>query len=449
MTPSTADTQWADITDWRDELAPYYDLAERMLGVTEASADTPADLVLRDVAAAMGVEDTFRATPIGVFMGEPGVAVSDPFFDGVGPDRVGCLQCGACMTGCRHGAKNSVDLNYLYLAEQAGAEIFPSHEVVDLQRTTGGFLVTTDRPGSWTRRHRRSFTADQVILSAGALGTTSLLLKLQAAGRLPGISPHVGHTVRTNSEAIIGATSRSVGTDYSQGVAITSSIHTRSDTHIEPVRYGKGSNAIGLLATVMVDGGGRIPRQLRFVVAVVRHPVQFIRSLSVRRWSERTVILLVMQSADNAIRLRLRRKRVGSEHDQGNAPPTYIPDGNRAARLAAERMAGDPGSSLNEVLFDTPTTAHLIGGACVGSDIESGVVDAYHRAFGEPGLHVVDGSSIGANLGVNPALSITALAERALSFWPNVGDADARPPLGSRYERVAPIRPKSPIGPQP
>ena len=444
-----ADPQWADITDWRDELARYYDLAERMLGVTEASADTPADRVLRQVATEMGVQETFRPTPIGVFKGEPGVTVADPFFGGAGPARSGCRECGACMTGCRHGAKNSIDLNYLYLAEVAGAQVFPSHQVVDLERRSEGFAVVTDRPGSWTTRHRRVFTADEVVLSAGALGTTSLLLELSAAGRLPGLSKQIGHTVRTNSEAIIGATSRRLGIDYSQGVAITSSIHTQSDTHIEPVRYGKGSNAMGLLATVMVDGGGRVPRPVRFLLTVLRHPRQFLQSLSVRRWSERTVMLLVMQSAENAIRLRLRGKRIRSDHEEGKAPPTYIPDGNRAARLAAKQMGGIPGSSLNEVLFDTPTSAHLLGGACVGPDAARGVIDAYHRVFGEPGLHVVDGSAVGANPGVNPSLSITALAERAMAFWPNHGDPDIRPPLGGRYQRIQPVPAKAPVAPQP
>ena len=438
------DPQWANITDWRQELAPFYDVAEQMLGLTEAEADTPSDQVLRDLAVRMGVEETFRPTPVGVFLGEPGVEVADPFFGGAGPDRSGCLRCGACMTGCRHGAKNSIDLNYLYLAERSGAQVLAMHQMVDLERLESGFRVTTDRPGAWRHRHRQTFTADQVVFSAGSLGTTSLLLLLAETGRLPGLSSQVGHTVRTNSEAILGATARTTDTDYSQGVAITSSIHTRADTHIEAVRYGKGSNAMGLLATVMVDGDGRIPRQLRFLLTVVRHPIRFLQSLSVRRWSERTVILLVMQSANNKIRLRLRGKRVVSQHDDGEAPPTYIPEGNQAARIAADLMDGSPGSALNEVLFDTPTTAHLLGGACIGADPDHGVIDGYHRIHGEPGLHVIDGAAVGANLGVNPSLSITALAERAISMWPNAGDADPRPSLGGAYRRVAAVPPTAP-----
>ncbi len=441
------DQQWADMTDWKTELEPHFTRAERMLGVVAAEADTPADDVLRHVAHEMGVGETFTSTPVGVFLGEAGVTVADPYFGGAGPDRTGCLRCGACMTGCRHGAKNSIDLNYLYLAERAGVEILAEHEAVDVLRTSTGFSVVTDRPGAWSRRHRRTIAAGQVVFAAGALGTTRLLLNLRAAGRLPEISPMVGHTVRTNSEAVIGSSALGRDVDYSQGVAITSSIHTPDGTHIESVRYGRGSGLMGLLATVMVDGGGRVPRQLRFLVTVARHPVTFLRSLSVRQWAERTVILLVMQSADNRIRLRLRRGRLVSDHDDGTAPPSFIPAGNRAARIAARYMDGIPGSALNEVLFDTPTTAHILGGACVGADPTAGVIDGYHRVFGEPGLHVVDGAAVGANLGVNPSLSITAMAERAMSMWPNAGEADPRPALGAPYRPVAAVPPRRPLTP--
>lgn len=438
------DPQWAGITDWKDELAPHYDTAERMLGVTSARTDNPSDQVLLRIARRMGVEETFQPTPVGVFQGTPGVEVDDPYFGGAGPRRTGCLACGSCMTGCPHGAKNSIDRNYLYLAEAGGATVFPEHEVTDVERRQGGFAVTASRPGIGRSRRTTRFTATEVVFAAGALGTTRLLLRLQASGRLPSVSDRLGHVVRTNSEAIIGATRLGDSPDFSKGVAIASSIHTRGDTHIEAVRYGKGSNSLGLLATVMVDGGGRIPRQLRFLLTIARHPIAFIRSLSVRRWAERTVILLVMQSRDNRIRLGLRGRRVVSDLDGGTPPPTYIPDGNRAARLVAEEIGGLAGSALNEVLFDTPTTAHLIGGACVGADPATGVVDPYHRLFGEPGLHVVDGAAVGANLGVNPSLSITAMAERAMSLWPNRGEDDPRPPLGSAYIRLAPVAPRHP-----
>lgn len=439
------DRQWVDITDWRSELEPYYELARRMLGAVEAESDTPADGVLRRVASHLGVEDTFRPTPVGVLLDEPGREVDDPFFGGAGPRRQGCLRCGGCMTGCRYNAKNSLDKNYLYLAEESGARVFPEHEVVDIRPQGDGYLVTTQRPGAWIRRRRRTFGADQVILAAGALGTTRLLLRLKASGSLGDLSDQVGATFRTNSEALVGATAATTEVDYSRGVAITSSIHPSPDTHIEVCRYGKGSNAMGLLGTVLVDGGGRAPRQLRFLATVIANPVTFLRSLSVRRWSERTVILLVMQSIDNRLRLRWKRGRLVSEHDHATRPPTYIPAANEAARVAASHMGGAPGSAINEVLADTPTTAHVLGGAVIGSSPADGAIDPYHRVFGYPGLHVVDGAAVPANLGVNPSLTITAMAERAMAMWPNREEPDRRPLAG--YRQIAPIPPHWPSVP--
>lgn len=443
------DPQWADITDWRAELRPYYAIAKRMLGAAEHAAGTPADDVLLEVARHFGVEDTFRAVPVGVYLGEPGEVVPDPYFGGAGPARAGCIGCGGCMVGCRFHAKNTLDHNYLYLAEGLGAVVHAGHEVYDLQRLPGGgFTVHTRRPGARLRKRLRSFTAEEVIFAAGALGTLRLLLTLRERGRIPGASDRLGHEVRTNSEALLGATAKDTTVDYSEGVAITSQIRPDPQTHIQPVRYPKGSNAMGLLGTVLTDGGGRVPRQARFLWNVARHPVQFLRSLSVRRWSERTVILLVMQSLDNSIRVfaerRGRRTKLRSAPDRGKPNPTYIPLANHAARVAARAMGGFPGSALNEVLLDRPTTAHLLGGSCIGATPEQGVVDAYHRVFGEPGLHVVDGGAVGANLGANPSLTITAMAERAMSMWPNKGEADQRPRPGDGYRPVPPVRPRQP-----
>jgi cholesterol oxidase len=335
------------------------------------------------------------------------------------------------MVGCRHDAKNTLDRNYLYLAERAGAVVLPEREAVRVRAVGGGFAVETERPGGWTRRRQEVFRADQVVLSAGVLGTLRLLGRSGLGG------PRVGQSVRTNSEAIVGASARRTGVDYSAGVAITSAFRPRPDTEIQPVRYPPGSNLLGLLGTILVDGGGRVPRQVRFVAQAARRPLRFARSLSVRRWSERTIVLLVMQSVDNALRVRWTGRRLVSRREDGaKAPPSYIPEANQAARLAAELIGGDPGSSLNEVLLDVPTTAHILGGACIGASPEHGVVDAYHRVFAVPGLHVVDGSAVSANPGTNPALTIVAQAERALAFWPNRGDPDPRPPLGDRYRPV-------------
>jgi len=447
------DEQWSRITDWKTELSPFYDQAKRMLGATPHPTTTPADEVMKQIAVHFSVEDTYQATPVGVYYGDAGVTAEDPFFGGAGPERVGCIGCGGCMVGCRYNAKNTLDRNYLYLAEQGGTEVHPDTEVIDVTPVTGGgFEVETKRPGAWLRKRATTFSADHVVFSAGALGTTRLLLKLRGTGSLPRLSPRVGHIVRTNSEAILGATSRNLDVDYSEGVAITSSIHPEPHTHIEPVRYPKGSNAMGLLATILVDGGGRVPRQLRFLGKVLLHPMGFLRSLSVHRWSERSILLLVMQSLDNKIRVSLKKgilgTRLTSRQDSDTPNPSYIPVANEAARVAADVMDGFPGSSINEVLLDVPTTAHIIGGACVGADRNTGVVDPYHRVFGHPGLHVSDGSAIPGNLGVNPALTITAMAERAMAHWPNKGEADPRPPLADPYQSIAPVAPIKPAVPQ-
>jgi len=442
------DPQWGHLTDWRAELAPHYARAKRMLGVHEVVADTPADDVMRAVAERMGVADTFSATQVGVYFGEPGRRVPDPYFGGEGPERTGCIECGGCMVGCRHGAKNTLDRNYLYLAERRGATVYPEHEVIDLVADpNGGYVVTTARPG-WTSP-RRTFTADQVVLSAGVLGTLKLLLRLRDEGRLTGLSERLGQVVRTNSEAIVIAVSGSTDVDYSSGVAITSSFYPDEHTHIEPVRYPPGSNAMGLLTTLLVDGGGRIPRQVRFAGLIARHPVAFLRSLSVRHWSERSVIVLAMQSTDNSLSIVRRGRHLTTRRGHGEPNPTYLPTANRAARLAAEEIGGQPQGSIFEALLDVPTTAHIIGGCCIGDSPDTGVIDPYHRVYGAPGLHVADGSAVSANLGVNPSLTITAMTERAISFWPNRDEADPRPPLGSGYTRseaIPPVAPAVPAG---
>jgi cholesterol oxidase len=423
--PFFADPRWAGITDWAAELDPFYELASRMLGVVEQPTMTPADVVIKQVAEEMGVGSTFRRTPVGVFFGEPGRTVPDPYFGGAGPARTGCIECGNCMIGCRVGAKNRLDLNYLWLAERAGAVIHPDTTVTGLRPEADGWLVTSDTG---------VFRAGQVVLAAGALGTQRLLHAMKYTGVLPGLSPRLGSLTRTNSEALLGATTvRVPERAFSEGVAITSSFHPNPDTHVEPVRYGPGSNAMGLLSTLLVDGGGRLPRPIRFLGQALRHPGRLLRSLSVRRWSERTVIALVMQSLDNSLTVRRTRTgRLTAGPGHGPVNPSWIPIGHDAVRRIATLIGGFPGGSAGDV-FNIPMTAHILGGATIGATAEDGVVDAYHRVFGYPGLHVVDGSVVPANLGVNPALTITALAERAMSGWPANGSADPRPPLGDPY----------------
>ncbi|MGW4157101.1 FAD-dependent oxidoreductase [Micromonospora chersina] len=449
-----ADPQWRDITDWRDELARHYDQAKRMLGVTTYPIVTGADRAMRAVAERMGVGHTFHATPVGVHIGRPGERVPDPYFGGVGPDRTGCSHCGSCMTGCRHGAKNTLVKNYLWLAERLGAQVHPLTTVTAVRPAAdGGYEVHTERTGAWVRKRRQVIHAGQVVFAAGALGTQRLLHEMKATGALPHLSPRLGELTRTNSEAILGASvgpaqARRRGLDFTEGVAITSSFHPDPQTHIEPVRYGKGSNAMGLLQSLLVDGGPH--RVRRWLGSIVRQPALAARMLSVRGWSERTVIALVMQSADNSLTTSYRRGRFGrrlvSGPGHGAPNPTWIPAGNEAVRLLAEEIDGTPGGAVTEP-FNIPMTAHILGGAVIGKDPERGVVDPYHRVHGHPGLHVVDGAAVSANLGVNPSLTITAQAERAMSFWPNKGEEDPRPPLGAPYRRLAPVAPKQPAVP--
>jgi len=456
------DRQWAHITDWRAELAPYYDQAERMLGVVPNPTMTPADEVMKQVADEMGVGQTFRMAPVGVFFGEhgrkePGVEVSDPFFGGVGPPRRGCLEVGECMTGCRHNAKNTLVKNYLYLAEKGGATVHPETTAVAVRPLgDGGYAVDTVRTGAWrTAPTARSFTAGQVVFAGGTWGTQQLLHAMKATGMLPGISDRLGVLTRTNSEALGGALTKLTNRkkhDFTRGIAITSSIHPNDYTHIEPVRYGKGSNAMGLLSTVMTDGGGPMPRWAKWVAQVARHPGQ-VASLygGINHWSERAVIGLTMQSLDNSITVQRRRTRLGrskltSTPGHGVPSPTWIPVANEAMRRLAAAIGGFPLNSVGEMV-DVPMTAHLLGGCVIGDAPDNGVIDPYHRMFGHPGLHVVDGAAVSANLGVNPALTITAQAERAMAFWPNKGERDLRPPLGAGYHHVVPVAPGMPVVP--
>jgi cholesterol oxidase len=443
-----ADKQWAHITDWEAELAPHYDQASRMFGVVANPTITPADEVMQKVAADMGVADSFHPTPVGVFFGTPGAEVPDPFFGGAGPRRTGCTECGSCMTGCRVGAKNTLVKNYLYLAEQRGAKVLPLTTVTAVRPFDGGFAVDLRRTGG---RARARVTAGQVVLAAGTWGTQRLLHDMKDRGVLPRLSPRLGELTRTNSEAIIGAGRPSVdpARDFSRGVAITSSIHPDETTHIEPVRYGKGSNAMGLLQTIATDGAASAPRWLQAVRFMLRHPVQTGQLLRTHRWSERTVILLVMQSLDNSITTYTKkglfgRRRYTSKQGHGEPNPAFIAAGHEANQLAARHIDGIAGGTWGEI-FNIPLTAHFIGGCAIGSSADDGVIDPYHRVHGYPGLSVVDGSAISANLGVNPSLTITAQAERAFSFWPNKGEADPRPASG--YERLTPVPPRDPAVP--
>lgn len=448
------DRQWAHITDWKRELAPHYDQASRMLGVVTNPTVTPSDEVMRNVAANMGVAETYHPASVGVYFGPPGQSVNDPYFGGAGPTRTGCTQCGSCMTGCRVGAKNTLTKNYLYLAEQGGARIMPLTTVTGLRtRGDGSFEVDVRKTATTAPRFRTTLTAGQVVLAAGTWGTQNLLHRARDSGALPRLSPRLGELTRTNSEAIIGAGRARVdpANDFSTGVAITSSIHPDDATHIEPVRYGKGSNAMSLLQTVPTDGGSAVPRWRQALRFLLRHPVRTTQLFNSYRWSERTLILLVMQSLDNSITTYTKRGRFGrrqytSRTGHGEPSPTFIPAGHEANLRVADHIGAQAGGTWGEI-FNIPLTAHFIGGAPIATDETCGVIDPYHRVFNYPGLSIVDGTAITANLGVNPSLTITAQAERAFSLWPNKGDVDPRPTQEEPYRRVDPVDPYKPAVP--
>lgn len=458
--PFFEDSQWAGITDWERELTPYYEQAKKMLGVVTNPTITPSDEVMREVAEDMGVGDTFVRTPVGVFFGAktggegaPGETVADPYFGGAGPRRTACTECGECMTGCRHNAKNTLVKNYLHLAEKLGATILDRTTVRELHpRADGSWDIAVERTGSWVRKGRRIITADQVIVAAGAWGTQNLLHRQLSDGHLPRMSRRLGQLTRTNSEAIVGAMRPKVDPDrdFSEGVAITSSFFPEPHTHIEPVRYGKGSNAIALLQTLMTDGGPGGPRWWKLIRDLAADPKLGLQLLNLRKWSQRTVISLVMQNSESSLTTFLRKygpvRLLSSKQGEGEPNPTWIPAGNDATRRVAEKIGGVAGGTWGEI-FNIPLTAHFIGGAPISASPEEGVIDPYNRVWGHPTLHITDGSAMPANPGVNPALSITAISERAMALWPNKGEDDVRPAQGEGYRDIAPVAPKTPAVP--
>lgn len=422
---------WRELADWRAELAPHYATAKKMLGVTPNAHLTFVDEKLKEVATEMGRADTFKSVDVGVFFGKPGEegkTVPDPYFGGKGPERAGCNSCGGCMVGCRFNAKNTLDKNYLYFAEKNGAEIIPEAQVVDVRPINGGdgstgYEVELKSSTAWFGGARRTLRAKGVVLSAGVLGTVNLLLKCRDTTRsLPRLSSRLGFDIRTNSEALIGVTTRKVDHDLSRGIAITSGFYADNVTHIEPVRYSRGSSFMRLLAAPMADAGNRITRPLKLLLTAIVNPLDTLRLLTRTRWAETTVILLVMQTLDNKMRFKLGRnlftffrKRMTTQVDRDQRVPSYIAIGHTVARALAKKIDGIPQSAVNEVLLQIPTTAHILGGCGIGPDENSGVIDPEHRVFGYQNLYVCDGSVIPANLGVNPSLTITAMTERAMS----------------------------------
>ena len=418
---------WVGLEDWESVLAPHFAEAERMLGVQQNPFFSAADLMVKRSAERMGFGDTFRMAPLGVKFaadGEaPGQDVGDPYFAGAGPARRNCINCGECMTGCRHGAKNTLVKNYLYLAEKAGAVVWPLTQVEVIKDLADGWfeleLKRTSRAGD---KRPKAIFAPQVIVAAGALGSAKLLQRSRAAGYLSGMSDKLGHLSRTNSESLLGVVARTDDYDYSQGAAITSSVFPTEDTHIEPVRYGRGSNFMALLQSVMASGPkGQAPSPMRLVSESLKHLIRLPGLYNLRNWSERALILLVMQARDNSLTTYLKRgvfgSKLTSKQGYGEENPAWVAKGHEVARDLAKDMDGTAAAVIGEP-FGIPLTAHFLGGCVIAGDASGGVVDRHLRVFGVEGLHIFDGSTLSANPGVNPSLTIAAQAEWAASHWP-------------------------------
>jgi len=420
------DPQWKGLEEWRTVMPERYETARRMLGVVENPKIGPADESLRRAAARRGRESSFKHTPVGIYFGEPEVTVPDPYFDGQGPPRTGCNFCGGCMVGCRPGAKNTLDKNYLYLAEKAGAQVVPNTRVTFVEALPeGGYRLHFTRSKGFLSSSKGTLTAAKVVFSAGVLGTVPLLMESRERGGLPFVSQQLGNVVRTNSEALLGVTSKS-RKDLSEGIAIAAKVEIDEQTHFECVRFPKGSDVMLLLGTLLTDGGPGLPRQLKWIGNIVRHPIDFLRLLKPWGKAETGTVVMAMQTADNHTRLVRKRQwlwpfsRTLTTQPNPDQPgiPSYIPVANEIVREVAADLDAIPQSTLNEVLLDTSTTAHILGGCGIGADADHGVIDSSGRVFGHEGLYVMDGSMISANLGVNPSLTITALSEHVCSRIP-------------------------------
>jgi cholesterol oxidase len=420
--------QWADIDDWESVLRPHYDTAEKMLGVQTVPRGSVGQEYLKQVGRHFGVEESFRRTPCGVFFGAEGKTVPDPYFGGDGPERTGCTFCGECMQGCRVGAKNTLMKNYLWFAEKRGVVIHPEREVIEVEPLgaadgSDGYRVITQRPGAWMYKEQREFRARGIVFAAGALGTNRLLGSCKLEGLLPRLSDRLGDLVRTNSESILAVTLPKGTENVWNDVMISSSIHPRPDTHIEFNTFGRNADSMSLLYTLLTGQGTRLTRPFKWLGKVIRHPITFLKTLWPFGWSERSVIFLVMQTLDNAIAFRTSRgwfgvTRFTTEQDPEKPNPTYIEVANEAAEVLARQTGGIAQSMILEAVGNVPTTAHILGGAVIADGPERGVVDRNSRVFGYRNMLICDGSTIPANPGVNPSLTITAMSEHAMAQVP-------------------------------
>ncbi len=415
-----AASSWSHLADWKSELAPHYETARRMLGANPNPKNTFADDVMKELASDLGISDQLTRADVAVYFGEPGVQVPDPYFGGKGPDRRGCTHCGACMIGCRHGAKNTLDKNYLYLAERLGVRVEPNTTVTDVKPVDGGYEVRA-------QVHRGSdvhYRARRVIFAGGVLGTVPLLLALKEKS-LPNLSPRLGEFVRTNSEVLVGVTTERRDREFSEGVAITSFLQTGKRSHLEPVRYPRGSGFFRLLAMPHAPGTTIFTRIANAIGLALRHPWKTIRAFLTPDFGRYAIILLYMRTDDGRLAFRLGRtfrslfrRGIVTEIAAGEAPQASLPEATDIAHRVAKIAKGYPMSMATETILGIPTTAHILGGCAMGRNAEEGVIDDKHELFNYPGLYVIDGAAISANPGVNPSLTICALAERAMSFIP-------------------------------
>lgn len=416
---------WKGLADWERELKPFYETALKMLGAAPNPRLEEGDLALKKLAADIGREHQFEAADVAIYFGQPGQTATDPYFDGRGPDRAGCTFCGGCMTGCRHNAKNTLDKNYLFLAQQLGVQILAESEVVDVKPIgppdgSDGYTLAYRSSTAWLKK-KRSVTARGVVFAGGVLGTVPLLLKLREAS-LPRLSARVGYDIRTNNESLIPVTTFDKDKDLSKGVAIGSILHTDENSHLEPVRYASGSGFWRWMLLPMVHGSSFTTRMGKIIKDWLSHPLANLKVLFVDDWARRTSTLLFMQHLDSA--LRFSRSRLGWMHstlDKGKKPSAFIPRAEELSQRYARILNGKATVFGLEPLLGIPSTAHILGGAAMGQDAGEGVIDKDNKVFGYENMLVCDGAMISANPGVNPSLSITAISERAMSLIPKKG----------------------------
>lgn len=411
---------WAHLGDWEKVLQPFYQTAKKMLGVQRNPILEYGDKTLQQLAFNNDKDENYEATDVAVYFGEPNITVPDPYFNGEGPDRAGCNYCGACMIGCKHNAKNTLDKNYLYFAQKLGAEILPETEVYDvtpIENGNGNYSIKW-KSSTHLFKQKGEFTCDGVVFAGGVLGTVPLLLKLKNKS-LQKLSSMIGKGIRTNSESLLGVTSPDSNTEFSKGVAIGSIFHTDEHSHIEPVRYPAGSGFWRLQMAPMIDGNNWIIRLLKVIVEIVLHPIKWGKLFFVKDWAKQTQILLFMQTLNSTLSFTKGLFRLKTNIDVGKPPTAFIPESRELVKDFAKLVNGEPVALISETLLGIPTTAHILGGAVMGKNVKEGVIDKDDKVFGYQNMYVCDGSAISANPGVNPSLTITAITERAMSKIPN------------------------------